>query len=102
MSTGISPGHNQLYLHLLNSFNIPSSFHHRLEKYYILYWDSSYLLSQLRAEGRIIRESIEFLTINHDPSILGESKVKLSFRKLPEMTHGFVLIRKVDNTGEWK
>ena len=82
-------------------FNLPPETIILCDKYYILYWESRYLYTQLlRNHDRVIRERISYVPIFQDGltfEILGanpELQVKVSFRRLKGKTGGFVLIAK--------
>lgn len=82
----------------LEVFHIPPARRPDFERYYLLHWSPEYLLSTY-LYGTIYRENIRYLVVGIDtPGILALSQkpqIRLSFRKLPDMPFGFVLIRKL-------
>jgi len=92
-----------------HQFCLPPDISASLEKYYILHWQGSYLLSQVNSSSQYAsypedilihqetRYRVKFINgptawyIVNNP----ESQYKLSFRKLPKKATGFVLIKKV-------
>lgn len=90
---------------LSSFFHLPPETIQICDKYYILYWESRYLYTQLlRNNGRVIRERISYTPIFQDGltfQILGanpELQVKVSFRRLKGKTGGYVLIAKTKQT----
>lgn len=67
----------------------------KLERFYILHWDPTYLFSEWKEYLPIVREDITYLRIYHKCSAqeIRNCKVALlSFRKLPDMKYGTVLV----------
>ena len=71
------------------------------DRYYILYWESRHLYSQLlHNNGRVMRDkvsytpvfqdSLEFLELGNSPEMV----VKLSFRRLKGKSGGIVIIKR--------
>ena len=80
-------------------FHLPPETIQICDKYYILYWESRYLYTQLlRNQNRVIRERISYVPIFQDDLTfeeLGanpELQVKVSFRRLKGKIGGYVLI----------
>lgn len=90
-----SPAHRDRYSQQMLDWVIPKSDQYQFERYYILHWNPTYLFSTWGQYKPIIRENITYLTIYHNchPNELKSAKVVLlSFRKLPDMKYGYVLI----------
>ena len=94
---------------LLTQFNLPPETIQVCDKYYILYWQASYVYTQLLECPRIMREKIPYQPIFMEglsrdclcrhPDI----QVRLSFRRLRGKIAGYVLIaplKSSPNTGE--
>lgn len=84
---------------LTSCFNLPPETIQICDKYYILYWESRYLYTQLlKYAGRVIRERVSYTPIflnGLDSQELGanpEMQVRLSFRRLRGKIGGYVLI----------
>ena len=87
-----------------HQFYLPPDIHQSLDKYYILHWQGSYLLSQLSdpesPEDIIIHQDTRYRARFIPPLSAWElltnpkAQYKLSFRKLPKKATGFVLIKK--------
>ena len=83
---------------LLTQFNLPSETIRVCDKYYILYWQSSYIYTQLLECPRIMREKIPYQPVfmedlSHE--YLGKHpdiQVRLSFRRMRGKIAGYVLI----------
>ena len=87
--------HRDIYSQVLLDWKIPPEDRHKLERFYILHWDPTYLFSEWHEFSPIIREGIIFLRVYHNcaPREVKNCKVVLlSFRKLPDMKYGTVLI----------
>jgi len=87
--------HSTIYDHITQSWKIPSNLHYRLSNHYLLHWDPTYLFNEWGEKAPIIREGITYLRIYHNCTS-GELRackvVLLSFRKLPDMPYGYVLL----------
>ncbi len=71
-----------------------------LDKYFLLYWETSYFLSQLDTENSyILRDGIRYYTIfleQLSPETITKYKnVRVSFRKPQCLSFGFVLVKSV-------
>ena len=87
--------HQDIYSQIMLDWQIPRSNHHKLSHYYVLHWNPTYLFSTWGEYKPIVREGITYLCIYHNchPAELKAAKVALlSFRKLPDMKLGYVLI----------
>lgn len=89
------PHHQAIYSQIKLDWYIPPDDRHKLSNYYILHWTPEYLFGTWGENRPIIREGITYLSIYHrcSPAELRSCKVVLlSFRKLPDMNFGYVLI----------
>lgn len=89
------PVHRNIYNQVMLDWHIPESDRYKLERFYILHWNPTYLFSEWKEYGPIVREGITYLRIYHNchPREIKNCKVALlSFRKLPDMKYGTVLI----------
>jgi hypothetical protein len=84
---------------LTSFFHLPPETIRICDKYYILYWESRYLYTQLlQYAGRVVREKISYTPVFLDglgSEELGanpEMQVRLSFRRLSGKIGGYVLI----------
>ncbi len=71
-----------------------------LDKYFLLYWETSYFLSQLDPDNSyILRDGIRYYTIfleQLSPETITKYKnVRVSFRKPKCLSFGFVLVKSV-------
>lgn len=88
---------------ILNKFHLSTREIQACDRYYILYWQSRFLYTQLLKQPRILRESVVFtpifldglteLELQNNPLM----QTKLSFRKIRTHSTGYVLIAR---TGE--
>ena len=87
-----------------HQFCLPPDISASLDKYYILHWQGSYLISQTTEFGSddiIVHQDTKYRVRFIDGlsawEVLKnpEAQYKLSFRKLPRKATGFVLIKKV-------
>lgn len=86
-------------------FNLPPETIQICDKYYILYWESRYLYTQLLTyAGRVVREKISYTPVflsDLSSEELGrnpEMQLRLSFRRLRGKIGGYVLITKTKGT----
>ena len=89
------PLHRNIYNQVMLDWQIPESDRWRLEKFYILHWNPTYLFSEWGEYSPIVREGIIYLRVYHNCHMkeIKQCKVALlSFRKLPDMKYGNVLI----------
>ena len=89
------PLHRNIYNQAMLDWHIPDQDRHKFERFYLLHWDPTYLFSTWGTYKPITREGITYLCIYHNchPAELKKCKVALlSFRKLPDMKWGNVLI----------
>lgn len=87
--------HQNIYNQVMLDWIIPKSDQYKLSHHYLLHWNPTYLFSTWGTYKPIIREGITYLVIYHNchPAELKAAKVVLlSFRKLPDMPTGYVLI----------
>ena len=86
-----------------HQFYLPPDIAESLDKYYILHWQGSYILSQSNQFGPddiIIHQDTRYRVKFVSPLTAWElvnkpdAQYKLSFRKLPKKATGFVLIKK--------
>lgn len=90
-----SSKHTSIYDHITQSWIIPTNLRYRLSNHYILHWSPTYLFSTWGDKAPIIREGITYLRIYHNTSHGELTRCKvvlLSFRKLPDMPYGYVLL----------
>jgi hypothetical protein len=72
-----------------------------LEKYFLLYWSPQHFKEQLSGvdSSYILKDGIRYYVMYQEllgpDHILAYQQLRLSFRKLPELPFGFVLIRAV-------
>lgn len=88
-------GHRNIYNQVMLDWHIPPVDRHKLSNFYILHWTPEYLFSTWGTYRPIVRENITYLTIYHNchpAELRGRKVVLLSFRKLPDMPTGYVLI----------
>ena len=70
-----------------------------LEKYFLLYWEPQHFLDELAGidSSYILKDGTRYYVMYQEllsPDHIKEySQLRLSFRKLPELSFGFVLIR---------
>ena len=82
-------------------FHVPTEHLRICDKYYILYWQSRYLYTQLLRSPRIIREGIGYVPVLQDGLSLAEiganpeAQIRLSFRKIRGHRTGYVIIRSI-------
>jgi hypothetical protein len=91
--------HLTIYDAIKHDWKIHPSLHHRLSNHYILHWDPTYLFSTWKS-GPITREGIMYLRIYHrctEQEVKNSKVALLSFRKVPELVYGFVLITPARN-----
>ena len=73
----------------------------KLERYFLLYWTPQYLLDRLEGPDKayFYRDNIKYYVMYQEllaPEHLSSyAQIKLSFRKLPDLDFGFVLVRSV-------
>ena len=91
----------ELYTAAVEVFQIPVRLRPEFSNYYILHWKPQYLISVFN-EGTIIRDGIEYHVVNRTAADIAQWKddpyVRLSFRKLPDLKYGFVLIRRMSQS----
>lgn len=95
MSATHTTKHSSIYDHITQSWVIPSSLRYRLSNHYILHWSPEFLFETWGAKAPITREGITYLRIYHDCSHAELTRCKvvlLSFRKLPDIPYGYVLL----------
>ena len=91
---------NQETSYILHTFfHLPPETIRVCDKYYILYWESRYLYTQLlKGAGRIIREKISYTPVfleslsTQEIGANPETQLRLSFRRLRGKSGGIVLI----------
>ena len=86
---------NSIYDHITQSWVIPKQLRFRLSNHYILHWNPTYLFSTWGDKAPIIREGITYLRIYHNTTHGELTRCKvvlLSFRKLPDIPYGYVLL----------
>lgn len=95
-------------IQLTTQFHLPPPTIQICDKYYILYWQSRFLYTQLLASPRVVREKIPYVPVFLEPlsfQYLGahpEDQVKVSFRRLRGKFSGHVLISTIGTIGEIK
>lgn len=90
---------------ILSKWSLSPEEREGLDKYFILYWESSYYLEHIAKTGKITREDIDYLTIYPHTSLLQIAEfpvVALSFRKFKSMSYGYVLVRPVTSAPDSK
>lgn len=96
--------HHNIYNQIQLDWYIPPEDRHKLSNYYILHWTPEYLFSNWGQHRPIIREGITYLIIYHrchPEELRGRKVVLLSFRKLPDMRTGYVLVTPAKNAMEY-
>lgn len=82
---------------ILSCFNLPPELASTCSNYYLLHWSGEYFQNlYYQTSGRFIHQDITYHVIpwNDDMrGILSAKKVILSFRKLPDTEHGYVLVK---------
>lgn len=84
-----------IYHHITQSWVIPKPLHHKLTNHYLLHWNPTYLFKEWGEKAPIIREGITYLRIYHNCTHAELTRCKvvlLSFRKLPDIPYGYVLL----------
>jgi len=88
-------------------FHVPTETLPICDKYYILYWQSRFLYTQLLRSPRILREGIAYVPVLQEGLTLQwigcnpESQIRLSFRRIRGHKTGYVIIRQpVQVTGK--
>lgn len=92
--------HRNIYNQIQLDWYIPPADRPKLSNYYILHWTPEYLFSTWGTYKPIVREGIIYLVIYHrchPEELRGRKVVLLSFRKLPDMRTGYVLITPAKN-----
>lgn len=87
--------HQNIYNQVMLDWYIPPEDRHKLSNYYILHWTPEYLFDNYGTHKPITREGIVYLAIYHrchPAELCGCKVVLLSFRKLPDIPTGYVLI----------
>ena len=78
-------------------FHIPNNLREHFDKYYLLHWSPDYL-SMICVYGSIYREGIRYVITNMDSaklaSLRNTAQIRISFRKLRDMSYGYALIRR--------
>lgn len=78
-------------------FHIPAHLQPNFDKYYLLHWSPDYL-SMICVYGSIYREGIRYVITNMDMTTLhslwADPQIRISFRKLYDMSYGYALIRR--------
>ncbi len=81
-------------------FHIPPKLRPAFTHYYLLHWSPQYLISVFN-NGTIIRPECEYHVVNHKLADIvqwiHDPHIRVSFRKLPELNYGFVIIRRMRN-----
>ena len=81
-------------------FHLPTDTLRICDKYYILYWQSRFLYTQLLRSPRVVREQIAYVPVLCDGlslEYLGshpELQIRLSFRRIRGHRTGYVIIRR--------
>lgn len=98
------------YSKLLREFCLPLDISIKLEKYYVLHWELTYVLTQSRQNKYVLTHyGIEYIILldprynfwqTFSPQGNPSQKVLLSFRKPSESKHGFVIVK--PDTKEYK
>jgi hypothetical protein len=90
-----SPHLKSIYTEITLDWNISPPNQIYLERYYVLHWESKYLIANHPHYHPISRDGIHYLVIYHKchpKSLESSPRVKLSFRKLYDAKYGYVLI----------
>ena len=80
-------------------FQVPTESLSVCDKYYILYWQSRYVYTQLLRSPRIVRESIAFVPVLQEGLTIEwigknpDVQLRLSFRRIRGHRTGYVIIR---------
>ena len=80
-------------------FHVPTESLSVCDKYYILYWQSRYVYTQLLRSPRIVRESIAFVPVLQEGLTIEwigknpDVQLRLSFRRIRGHRTGYVIIR---------
>ena len=80
-------------------FHVPTESLSVCDKYYILYWQSRYVYTQLLRSPRIVRESIAFVPVLQERLTMEwigrnpDVQLRLSFRRIRGHRTGYVIIR---------
>ena len=80
-------------------FHVPTESLSVCDKYYILYWQSRYVYTQLLRSPRIVRESIAFVPVLQERLTMEwigrnpDVQLRLSFRRIRGNRTGYVIIR---------
>jgi hypothetical protein len=75
-----------------------------LDRYFILYWEPSFFLDNLVGPDRsiIIKDDTRYYVIYQEllspEYITAYKQLRISFRKLPELSFGFALVRSLHQT----
>lgn len=96
--------HRNIYNQIQLDWFIPPEDRHKLSNFYILHWTPEYLFQTWGQYRPIIREGITYLVIYHQchpQELRGRKVVLLSFRKLPDMRTGYVLVTPAKNAMEY-
>lgn len=89
---------NPICASITTDFHLSTEVLASCDKYYILYWNSRFLYTQVLRSPRIIRESIAYIPIFQEGLSLEElgkhpdNQVRLSFRKIRGHRTGYVII----------
>jgi len=87
-----------IYTTAVEVFQIPKELRPQFSRYYLLRWTPQYLISVFN-NGTIIRDGIEYHVVNHTladiTQWIHDPYVRVSFRKLPDLTYGFIIIRRM-------
>jgi len=87
--------HRNIYNQIQLDWYIPPADRPKLSNYYLLHWTPEYLFDTYGQYRPIVREGITYLIIYHNchpQELRGCKVVLLSFRKLPDMKTGYVLV----------
>jgi len=91
----------EVYTAAVELFQIPAHMRAEFSNYYILHWKPQYLIAVFN-NGTIVRENIEYHVVNHTMADivqwLHDPYIRVSFRKLPDLNYGFVMIRRMRQT----
>lgn len=96
--------HRNIYNQIQLDWHIPPVDRFKLSNFYILHWTPEYLFSTWGQYRPIVREGITYLVIYHlchPEELRGRKVVLLSFRKLPDMKTGYVLVTPAKNAMEY-
>lgn len=89
---------NPICASITTEFHLPPEVLASCDKYYILYWNSRFLYTQILRAPRIVRENIAYIPIFQEGLFLQElgknpdKQVRLSFRKIRGHRTGYVII----------